>query len=225
MKRLVIIPAYNEARVIFHTLTELKKTLRPHGRFDILVIDDGSKDATSSQARRAKVTVVRHQLNRGLGGALGTGLAYARLHCYDLAVTFDADGQHDPKDILKAVKPIETGQADVVVGTRTRLGHMPADRWFLNWLSNLITFLFFGVWTTDSQSGFRAFSQKALQLIEVKTQRMEVSSEFFAETKKHHLRLTEVPIRVIYTKYSRGKGQTNLNAVNILYKLLLRLFR
>lgn len=227
MKRLIIVPAYNEAKVIYQTLASLKNTLRHKKSFDILVVDDGSTDNTSREALKAKVKVIQHKLNRGLGGALGTGLAYARIHKYDLAVTFDADGQHDPRDIIIAVKPVEEKIADIVIGTRTRsnMGQMPLDRKIINWLSNIVTWVFFGIWTSDSQSGFRAFSKKALRVVEIKTEKMEVSSEIFAEIKKHHLRVSEVPIRVIYTEYSRSKGQDNLNAINVLYKLLLRLFR
>lgn len=227
MKQLIIVPAFNESAVIQQTLTDLKQVLKAKSEFDIVVIDDGSTDATASKARKANVIVLRHRLNRGLGGALSTGLEFAKRNNYDLAITFDADGQHDPNDILKAIQPIKAHQADVVIGTRTRskAGHMPFDRVIINHISNLVTWILFGVWTSDSQSGFRAFSKKALQHIEVKTQNMEVSSELFAEIKKHHLKWTEVPINVIYTNYSRSKGQTNLNALNVLVKLLLRLAR
>lgn len=227
MKYLVIVPAFNEAPIIYQTLVGLKKTVQSTGKFDIIVIDDGSTDETRSEAKKAGITVVRHRLNRGLGGALSTGIEFAKRHEYDLAVTFDADGQHNPADVLKAIKPIEEGRADVVIGSRTtsQKGRMPWDRVLLNWGSNLLTWVLFGVWTTDSQSGFRAFSKHALQVIELKTERMEVSSEFFAEIKKHHLKVMEIPITVIYTDYSRKKGQDNLNALNVFAKLLLRLAR
>lgn len=227
MKRLVIIPAFNEGKVIYKTLIDLKKAIKSKGKFDILVIDDGSTDNTFSQARKAKVNVLCHRLNRGLGGALGTGFEYAKRFNYDLAVTFDADGQHHPQDLLKLIKPIENRQADIVIGTRTlsKKGQMPLDRKIINWLSNFVTFIFFAIWTSDSQSGFRAFSKKALRLIQIKTQRMEVSSEIFSEIKRHRLKLKEIPITVIYTDYSRLKGQANLNSFNVLYKLLLRLVR
>lgn len=227
MKRLIIVPAFNEAPIIFKTLTQLKQVLKKVAQFDIVVIDDGSSDNTLAETKRAQVKVIRHKLNRGLGGALGTGLTYAKNNNYDLAITFDADGQHDPKDIAKAMKPIEQNQADLVIGSRTKSkqGQMPIDRTIINWASNIVTLILFGFWTSDSQSGFRAFSKKALNCIEIKTERMEVSSEIFSEVKKHHLKVTEVPIRIIYTPYSRSKGQDNLNALAVLYKLLLRLVR
>ncbi len=227
MNHLIIVPAYNEGKVIFATLTNLKNTLKHSGNFDIVVVDDGSVDNTYQEVQKARVVALQHKLNRGLGGALSTGLEYAKRGGYDIAVTFDADGQHSPTDIAKAIAPLKKNKADVVIGTRTlsKKGQMPFDRQIISWISNAITWILFGIWTTDSQSGFRAFSKKALQLIEIKTQQMEVSSEFFAEIKRHNLRLAEVPITVIYTSYSRNKGQSNLNAFNILGKLLLRLFR
>jgi len=102
---------------------------------------------------------------------------------------------------------------------------MPVDRLLVNWLSNFLTWLLFGVWTSDSQSGFRAFSKKAIELLKLKTERMEVSSEIFAEVRRHQLTLTEVPIRVIYTAYSQRKGQSTLNALHVFFKLVLRLAR
>lgn len=227
MRRLVIIPAFNEASVIRHTLKELKRVTQKLSPCDILVVDDGSRDKTGIIAREVGVFVVRHKLNRGLGGALGTGLEFAKRGNYDVAVTFDADGQHYPEDIIKAIKPIEVNQADIVIGTRTksREGHMPFDRRLLIWASNLVTWALFGIWTSDSQSGFRAFSHKAIVHLKLRTDRMEVASEIFAEAKKNKLRIREIPIKVIYTDYSRAKGQGNLNAINIFYKLLLRFVR
>lgn len=227
MKRLIIIPAFNEAPVIRRTLKELERVTQKLTPCDILVVDDGSRDKTGIIAREAGVFILTHKLNRGLGGALGTGLEFAKRGHYDVAVTFDADGQHHPPDLLKAIKPIERGEADIVIGTRTksREGHMPLDRRLLIWASNIVTWALFGIWTSDSQSGFRAFSRKAIVHLKLRTDRMEVASEIFAEAKKHKLRIREVPIKVIYTEYSRAKGQANLNAVNILYKLLLRLAR
>jgi hypothetical protein len=116
---------------------------------------------------------------------------------------------------------------DLVIGSRMLQGvlEMPSDRRLLNSLANALTFVLFGVTTTDSQSGFRAFNRKAIQAIALKTQRMEVSSEIFAEIKRLNLRFSEVPISVIYTDYSRQKGQQNSNKWSVGYKLMLRLFR
>jgi glycosyltransferase involved in cell wall biosynthesis len=224
MKLLVIIPAFNEASVIGSVIASVKTNLPTA---DILIVDDGSSDATSEQAKKHDVTVVRHIVNRGLGGAIGTGLAFAKRHAYDIAITLDADGQHDPKDAQTMIALLQKDKFDLVIGSRLVKGmlEMPSDRRLLNWLANAITFLLFGVKTTDSQSGFRAFNRKAIQTISLKTERMEVSSEIFAEINRLHLRFAEVPISVIYTDYSRAKGQQNSNKWSVGYKLMLRLFR
>lgn len=227
-KLLIILPAYNEDKIIGKVIDDIKKEIKniKNIQIKILVINDGSQDKTIQISKRKKVRVLSHFLNRGLGGALATGLEYARLNNFDIALTFDSDGQHHPKDIKKTIKPILNAKADVVIGSRM-LGQsgMPLDRKIINHISNLFTFILFGVWTTDSQSGFRVFNKKALAFIKPKTQGMEVSSEFFSEIKKHKLKFQEVPINVIYTKYSRKKGQNNLNSVKISARLIFRLFR
>lgn len=226
MKATIIIPAYNEASVIGEVISKLKSEVSRLGGFEILVIDDGSSDNTLQEAKKAGAVVIRHPINRGLGGALGTGLIYAKNNQIQLAVTFDADGQHDAKDIKDIIKPIIKGKADVVIGSRTlRKNAIPLDRKLMIHLSNLLTNIFYGVKTGDSQSGMRAFSKKALKKLKVRTQGMEVSTEIFSEIRTHNLRLIEVPINVVYTKYSRKKGQSNLNALSILARLLLRIAR
>lgn len=227
MKIIVVLPAFNEAKVIGQVLTKLKKTLLglPY-KSQIVVIDDGSWDKTSAVAKKNGAVVLRHVLNRGLGGALGTGLTFAKNNKADILVTIDSDGQHDPEDIKKAILPIVENRADVVIGSRL-LGQkgMPIDRILISKISNLVTFFLFGIFSSDSQSGFRVFNKKAIKNIFIKTEGMEVSSEFFGEIKKNKLQLVEVPIKVIYSKYSRVKGQTNLNGFKVLLKLIMRIFR
>jgi len=227
MKTLIVVPAYNEQQVIGRTISAIKTATSTLGSRTILVIDDGSSDLTAQKAKQSGALVARHIINRGLGGALGTGLEYARISKFDIMVTFDADGQHDPSDIAKIIAPLTDGSADVVIGSRTKSshGHMPWDRKLLIAMSNVLTELLFNQITSDSQSGFRAFNKQAITHIHIKTQRMEVSSEFFSEIRRLNLKMREVPIKVIYTDYSRSKGQSNTNALNILYKLVLRLFR
>ncbi len=229
MKKLcLILPAYNEALIIKSVLKNIKKYLHKLNgiKTTIVVVDDGSSDDTNSIAGSENVIILKHVINRGLGAALATGLSFAKKNYYDLALTMDSDGQHHVNDIKKMLQPILDNQADVVTGTRMkRIIGMPIDRIIINFFSNIMTFFLFDIWTSDSQSGFRAFNQRAIRVIKLKTQGMEVSSEFFGEIKKNKLRLIEVPIKVIYTPYSRQKGQNNLNSLSIGWKLLLRLFR
>jgi len=229
MKKLcVVLPAFNEEAVIGQVLTSVKKELEnlPGWQAQLVVVDDGSHDRTGQVARKAGAIVLRHVLNRGLGGAISTGMGYAKKINANILVTIDSDGQHDPEDIKKVIGPILEGRADVVIGSRLfDRKKMPLDRLIISWGGSILTFFLFRIWTTDSQSGFRAFNRKAMQAIQVKTQGMEVSSELFGEIKRNGLRLIEVPIKVIYTEYSRQKGQNNLNAPRVVLKLILRLFR
>lgn len=224
-KVLVIIPAYNEAQAIGETIRGVRRSLGKCAT--ILVVDDGSTDTTRFVARRAGAMVVRHPVNRGLGGALGTGLYWAKMHDVPITVTFDADGQHDPQDLPVILQPIKKGIADIVIGSRTTDGwkDIPFDRKLIIAGSNILTWWLFGVRTSDSLSGFRAFNRQAIERILLKTDRMEVSNEFFFEMKRNRLRLSEVPIRVIYSDYSRKKGQKNSNIFDVTMNLLLRLLR
>jgi len=217
------VPAYNESAKIAEVIADLKR----NGYQDIVVIDDGSVDNTGAIAEKLGVVVLRHIVNRGLGAALGTGFAYARSQNLDVLVTFDSDGQHQASDILRLVEPIKNGQADVVIGSRwVDSSKMPILRRFYNFASNILTFVLYGVSTTDSLSGLRAFSQKSVEVISIRTNKMEVSNEFFQEISRNHLRYMEVPIRAIYTDYSRANSKNLINnPLPIVINMLIRLFR
>jgi glycosyltransferase involved in cell wall biosynthesis len=216
MKTIAVIPAYNEES----TLPEILESVAPSVD-RIIVVDDGSSDGTSRVALRHEALVVRHWVNRGLGAALGTGFAAALAQDADVILTLDADGQHNPQEIPNFVQAIEDG-ADVVIGSRLLDPRgMPKRRQIANWLGNLVTFVLFGAWVTDSQSGYRAFRREALQRIEIRTDRMEVSSEIIAESRRHGLTLVEIPIEAIYTDYSLSKGQGFLVGIKTLVKLVL----
>jgi glycosyltransferase involved in cell wall biosynthesis len=217
----IVMPAYNEKKVIAKTI----KSLHANGYHNIIVVDDGSSDKTSEIAEREDAIVLRHAVNRGLGGALGTGIDAAILKDAEIIVTFDSDGQHDPSDIEKIIQPIIHNKADAVIGSRLiDPKGMPFIRKIGNWGFNLITYLLFSVWTTDSQSGLRAFTKDAAAKIEIKANRMEVSSEIIKEIGRNKLRFVEVPINAIYTYYSIAHGQSSWNAFRILGKLILRKF-
>ena len=229
MKKLVVIlPAFNEAQVVGQVLKDIKKVVEKLPfKSEIVVIDDGSQDKTGLVSFQAGVTVLTHRINRGMGASLSTGLEYTKRIKADYAITMDSDGQHDPRDIEKILAPLVKKKAEVVIGSRRLLPDttMPFYRKLFNFISNLLTWLLFGIWTTDSLSGFRGFSKKAINNIHLKTERMETSNEFFAEIKRNHLQIAEVPIKVIYTQYSQTKGQKPSNAFAIVFRLLLRLFR
>lgn len=221
----LIVPAFNEARVIRTTLRSLPPRVNGIDQLTVVVVDDGSSDATADEVMQAgdpRIVLLRHAINRGLGGALGTGLAYARRHGADYVITYDADGQHAPEDIEGVLKPLLENKADAVIGSRLLDPKgMPWYRVVGNWGLNVFTFFIFGMWTTDSQSGLRGFSRTALENIDIRMDRMEVSSEFIKEIRRCRLRFCEVPIRAIYSEYSLAKGQRSINGVNILIRLVL----
>lgn len=217
MKVIALIPAYNEEQ----TIAEVLDRTRPFVD-EIIVVNDGSADRSAEIASGRGAVVVSHVINRGLGAAIGTGLAAAARRGAEIVITLDADGQHDPHEIPAFVAAIQNG-ADMVIGSRllTREG-MPWHRQLANVAGNIVTFVLFGAWVTDSQSGFRAFTRHAIGKIDIRTNRMEVSSELIAEAKRNDLTLVEVPIKAIYTDYSLSKGQSIAVGIKTLVKLLVR---
>ncbi len=226
MKTAIIVPAFNEAAVIAQTLQDIRTVLRRDRiNADLIVVDDGSSDGTGDVALAYADRLLKHKHNCGLGAALATGIEYIKRTNYDACVTFDSDGQHDPRDIKKALLQLQSG-TDVVIGSRFIGTHsgMPKLRRIILFLGNLVTFMFFGVWTTDSQSGFRGLSRRAITSLSIKSNRMEVSSEFFGEIHRLKLKFSEIPIHIRYTPYSLSKGQKNTASASVLLKLLYRMF-
>ena len=133
MNLVIIVPAYNEEKTLGSVLDNLLAFNIKGIQKEIVVVNDGSDDQTAKIAISRNVTVLDHILNRGLGGALQTGFAYGKAINADLLVTIDSDGQHDPKDIAKLLKPLLDGQADVVIGSRMLQNqYMPLDRKIIN---------------------------------------------------------------------------------------------
>jgi len=224
MRVCVIIPAYNEASVIKSVLQKAKKVFAtsPHD-ISILVVNDGSKDSTSSEARKTNVTVVNHVINMGAGGATATGLRYAEIHDFDIAVTMDADGQHDPHDVLKGIQEIARSKVDLLIGSRLIDSKgMSRVKVIGNKGLGFVTYLLFGVASTDSQSGLRLYSRRAIKSLKWETTGYEFCSEMLWRAKQHNLTISEYSIKAIYTEYSKAKGQNNWNAVIIIKTLLKR---
>jgi len=217
MNLVVIIPAYNEEKNIGQVIRSVKKYTN-----NIIVIDDGSQDKTFKIAMENGTKVYRHLINRGLGGALGTGIKAALSDGADIIVTIDADGQHNPDEIPKLIKPIIVKEADIVIGSRfIKNQKMPIFRKVGNHFFNIITFFLFGIKSTDSQSGMRAFDRRAAENLEIFTSGMEVASEIVKEVRLCKLKLKEIPIEAIYTPYSLSKGQGFIVGLKTLIKLFI----
>ncbi len=218
MRVVVVVPAYDEETAVGTVV----RSLVPYAD-RVIVVDDGSRDRTARVAAEAGAEVVGHIVNRGLGAAIATGVAAALAAGAEAVVTFDADGQHRAEDIPRMVAPIEQGSADVVLGARVaERGRMPLSRRAANWIGNALTAALFGLWVQDSQSGLRAFSRRAAEELEIRCDRMEVSSEIVKEIKRHGWRFAEVPIVPIYTDYSLSKGQGFVVGLKTAGRLLLR---
>lgn len=219
----IVLPAYNEEKVIRETLEEIQRA----GYTNIIVVDDGSRDQTYEKTRTVPgVVALRHRLNRGKGAATKTGIEAAKFLGAGIIVTMDSDGQHNPADIARLIEPIEKNHCDVVLGTRLKDPRgMPWYKVLANWVGNAITWYFYGLWVSDSQSGFRAYSRHAAELINTKTDRYEYDSEVIREIYLYKLKYQEVPIEVRYTEYSMGKVQKQgfINGLKTFYKIVWNL--
>jgi polyprenyl-phospho-N-acetylgalactosaminyl synthase len=216
MKTLVVIPAYNEAQVIGKTIKGLLDCISA----GVLVVDDGSVDATSKAAVEAGASVVRHPVNLGLGASLETGFEYARRFGFDSVVSFDADGQHSPPDVGRLLDAL--GDSDLVVGVRAiDFSRMPHIKRLGNAALNLFTKAIFGVSSRDSQSGLRALNRRALNAINLRSLRYAVSSEILYEAYKAGLRVSEVEVHTIYTSYSLRRGTGVFDGLNIVWRMII----
>ena len=195
-KILVAIPAYNEERYVGSVVLKARQYAD-----EVVVLDDGSTDDTSEIARLAGATVIRHEENKGYGAAIQSLLAEAKKKNPDILILLDADSQHNPDEIPSLIKPIISGDSDLVVGSREqqKVKIPPYRRVGLRVLS-----YFSGILSRekvfDSESGFRVFSRKAITVLEPRESGMAVSAETIADAAEKGLKITEVPISIAYTK-------------------------
>ena len=194
-KILVGMPAYNEEKYIGSIVLQAQQYAD-----EVIVVDDGSTDRTLKVAKLAGATIVRHAENKGYGSAIQRILAEAKGRDSDVLVILDADSQHNPEEIPSLIKAISEGY-DVAIGSRK----MQKDSipWLrrsgmkvLSYLTNILSKK--KLW--DTESGFRAYSRKALAMLGPKEKGMAISAEIVAEAAAKGLRVTEVPISIAYTK-------------------------
>lgn len=190
----VLLPAYNEeVSIASMVLLSLQYAN------EVIVIDDGSSDRTSEVSRLAGATVLSHTTNKGKGAALKTGFKYAQ--DYDIIVTIDADGQHNPSEIPDVIKPIMEDRADIVNGSRYIAGKdttTPTYRRVGQTVLDNATYLASGVKLTDTQSGFRAFSSKSIEYFNFDPNGFGIESDMLIEASVNKLRIVEVEITVRY---------------------------
>jgi len=213
LKILVAMPAYNEEKYIGSLVAEAQQ----YGD-EVLIIDDGSTDGTSKTARLAGATVIQHKENKGYGAAVQSILAEAKRISPDILVLLDADSQHNPNEIPRLIKPISQG-FDLVIGSRKLLrDSIPLYRRIGQGVISYFCYILSGEKLSDSESGFRVFSRKAVGILELREDGMSVSAETIAKAAEKGLKITEIPISITYTR----DGST-LNPVRHGFSVLSRI--
>lgn len=217
----VVMPVYNEASVLRRVL----EGLVPHVD-EVICVDDGSSDDSARIARGAGATVLRHAVNLGQGGALQTGFDHVlRSTAHEHVITFDSDGQHHADDALRMVELARAEDLDIVLGTRIRSAAIPAGRRLVLraalWFSRRTT----GLELTDTHNGLRLLSRRALRRIRLSQHGMAHASELEGQVARSGLAWSEMQVTITYDDYTLGKGQSNLNAVNVVYDLVMSRLR
>lgn len=219
MKKLIIIPAYNEAESIGSLIRDLKK----EGQSDILVIDDGSTDNTQETIREFDITCISLPVNLGIGGAVQTGFRYAFENHYDIAVQVDGDGQHNPGYIDDLIRPLLRDQADVVIGSRfIKKKGFQSSLWrrigirILQFLNHLLT----GQHITDSTSGFRAYNFKAILFLAENYSVDFPEPEAIISLLKKGFRIVEVPV-IMRSRELGSSSISGLKSIYYIYKVMV----
>jgi glycosyltransferase involved in cell wall biosynthesis len=218
----VLVPVHDEAPVVGAVVAELRR------HFDLVVcVDDGSRDGSGAEARRAGGTVLTHRVNLGQGAALRTGFDHLlRRTDVEHVVTFDADGQHAVADALAMLSVARESGVDVVLGSRT-LGSAQGQP-FLRRLvlrgALRISRWHSGLALSDTHNGLRVLSRHAVRTLALRQRGMAHASEIEALIARHRLSWIDHPVTITYDAYSRAKGQGSLNAFNVVYDLVAARF-
>jgi glycosyltransferase involved in cell wall biosynthesis len=223
-RRVAVVPARNEEAAVGRVVAELREF---DPGLDVVVIDDGSTDATAEVARAAGAAVVRLPYNLGIGGAVQTGFKFALAHGYEIVIRLDGDGQHDPQEIPNLLAPLERGDADVVVGSRFADGNGDyrapfARRAGIRWFARIVSLLT-GQKLTDTTSGFQAVNARAIRLFAADYPHDYPEVEAAVMVVRHRLRILEVSARM----RGRETGSSSITMLRSLYyavKVTLALF-
>jgi polyprenyl-phospho-N-acetylgalactosaminyl synthase len=217
----IVVPAFNEASVIGDVVADIRSV------FDhVVVVDDGSKDNTGDIALAAGAHVVPHPVNLGQGAAIQTGVEYARSQPgAQVFATFDADGQHRLKDVVRMIDRLSTDEVDLVVGTRfaePTASKPPLLKRIILRAAALVSPSSRQLGLTDAHNGLRVFNKRVADRLNITMSGMSHASEFITLAVENGWRVAEEPVEILYTEYSKSKGQPLLNGVNIVFDGLLR---
>ena len=216
MKTILIIPAYNEQDNIVNTILDIKRNA---DNVDYVVINDCSTDATKSVLKAKKANYLDLPVNLGIGGGVQAGYLYALEHGYDIAIQFDGDGQHDAAYIKDLIAPIESGQADVVIGSRfiQKEGFQSSfmRRLGIKFLSKLI-YILCGVQVSDVTSGMRAVNKKMIREFSNNYAQDYPEPEAILASGLLGARIVEVPVRM----HERQNGVSSINTLKTIYYMI-----
>ncbi len=217
MRTLVAVPVYNEEQYVEKVISEIAR-YADCGGSDVLVIDDGSTDATPCLLAKQPVDVIRHKTNLGYGRAIRDAFRWAQSYGYDWLITMDCDEQHEPRSLPDFRRAIERGDADVISGSRyfhgdafeTADGSPPPDRRKINaavtaWVNERLASRLGGP-ITDSFCGFKAYRVSALDRLDLDVDGYAIPLQFWVQAASAGLRVNEVPIRLIYKDFNRTFG-------------------
>ncbi len=216
----IIVPAFNEAGVIGDVITDLRSVFT-----NVVCVDDGSGDDTGDVALRAGAHLVRHPVNLGQGAAIQTGVEYARRQPgAQIFATFDGDGQHRVKDLITMIDRLGAGDVDVVIGTRFGPGvsRPPLLKRVVLRTAARLSPRGRRLGLTDTNNGLRVFNKAVADGLDITMNGMSHATEFIMLIAENHWRVAEEPVEVLYTEYSKSKGQPLLNGVNIIFDGFLR---
>ena len=232
MKLSIIVPVFNEEKTIVEIVRRVVSVKLPGVTKEIIVVDDGSTDATASKIKdqKSKIKNVRistHKINLGKGAAVRTGIKEAS---GDYILIQDADLEYNPEDIIRLLEPVKKNVAEVVYGTRLkRLPNFSKDertpQFFIHYIGNkflsLITSIFYGQWITDMETGYKLFPKQAVENIHLNSRSFDFEPEITAKLLKKGYKITEIPIRTIPRSYEEGKKlNTVKDGVIALYTLI-----
>ena len=217
----VLIPAHNESEQIKKTITDLKNYFS-----NIVVVDDGSTDHTYEVISNLNVVSGRHPINLGQGATIQTALSLALIHFKNCQyfITFDADGQHSVNSALEMLQLIHENDYDIVLGSRfinkNPINQIPQKKRLILKLGILFTKLDTGLKITDTHNGLRVMKRNFAESLSLRQNGMAHASEILAFIQKSNARWIEAPAEIYYTEYSIKKGQSILNAINILTEMM-----